>query len=99
MSVYFECPVCGKQPKIGTYGVNIAWASCKGYAFHRHKKISVCIFDQPSTLFQSLRSHWNQIQFREARFLYFSEEEVQRLTGDKMIPKEGTIIPAEEGET
>ena len=89
---FFVCPVCGKQPKIKTYQPNVAWASCKGYAFHRHKEISVCIYDQPSTLYQSLRSHWNQIQFREARFLYDTEEDIQRLTGDRMIPKEGKII-------
>lgn len=35
---------------------------------------------------------WNQIQFREARFLYDTEEDIQRLTGDRMIPKDGQIL-------
>lgn len=86
--IFFECPVCGKQPKVKTYPPNIAWAYCKGYPFHRHKKISVCIYGQPSKLFDSLSNHWNQIQFREARFLYDTEDEIRRLTGDRMIPKD-----------
>ena len=79
--IFFECPVCGKEPKVGFYPPNIGWAKCTGYAFHHHKKIQVSVYDQPSTLYQTLCNHWNQIQFREARFLYNSEEDIAWIKG------------------
>ncbi len=79
MADFFECPICGRQPKISTYPPNIARASCKGYAFHHHKKVCVTVYDQPSSLYKTLRDHWNDIQFREARFLYWDESEIKRL--------------------
>ncbi len=79
MADFFECPVCGRVPKINTYPPNIASATCKGYPFHRHKKIGVAVYDQPSSLYATLRNHWNQIQFREARFLYWDEADIECL--------------------
>ena len=81
MADFFECPVCGRLPKITTYLPNIASATCKGYPFHRHKRIGVTVYDQQSTLYRTLQSHWNQIQFREARFLYWDECEIDWLMG------------------
>ena len=76
MADFFECPVCGRAPKIVTYAPNVASAYCRGYIFHHHKKVGVTIYDQPSNLYKSLQNHWNQIHFREARFLYFREDEI-----------------------
>ena len=81
MSEYFECPICGRPPKIHTYAPDIATASCKGYGFHRHKKISVTIYSNPSELYKKLQNHWNQIWFREARFLYWNESDIERIIG------------------
>lgn len=90
MSDFFTCPVCDRYPKITTYPPNIARASCKGYAFHHHKKISVTVYDQPSSLYKTLCHHWNIIQFREARFLYDDEAEIERL----LSKEDPTVIPA-----
>ena len=43
-----ECPICGKMPYVETHGVSVAWAFCKGYGFHRHKKVRTnVVFEQP----------------------------------------------------
>ena len=40
-AAFFECPICGKQPYVETFKLNYALAYCKGYGFHKHKKVSV----------------------------------------------------------
>lgn len=71
-AAFFECPICGKKPYISTYGVNVAWAFCKGYGFHKHKKIETLIpYAQPSILLKKLSEAWNQMLYVEARFLFY----------------------------
>lgn len=69
---FFECPICGKKPYVETYDVTAAWAFCKGYGFHRHKKVHVFVAcEQPSKLLKTLAEEWNQKWFEDARFLFF----------------------------
>ena len=69
---FFECPICEKKPYVSTYGVNTAWAFCKGYGFHKHKKVHVLIsYEQPSNLFKKLSQLWNQMSYKQARFLFY----------------------------
>ena len=68
---FLECPICEKPPYVDTYDVNAAQAFCKGYGFHRHKKVSVFItYEQPSKLLKRLSQEWNQLWYEEARFLF-----------------------------
>lgn len=72
---FFECPICGKKPYVETYDVNVAWAFCKGYGFRRHKKVSVFVpYERPSNLIKRLAQEWNQLGYREARFLFHTVE-------------------------
>ena len=70
---FLECPICGKPPYVNTYDVNVAWAFCKGYGFHRHKKVNAFVpYEQPSKLLKRLAQEWNQLGFVEARFLFYT---------------------------
>jgi len=70
---FFECPICGKKPYVNTYDVTVAWAFCKGYGFHRHKKVEVIVpYEQPSKLLKRLAQEWNQLMYTEARLLYYT---------------------------
>lgn len=68
---FFECPICGRKPYIDTYDVTVAWAFCKGYGFHRHKKVYAIVqYEPPSNLLKRLAQEWNQLGFTQARFLF-----------------------------
>ena len=69
---FFACPICGKRPYVDLYGINKGTAYCKGYGFHRHKKVSVFIrHAQPSKLLEKLSISWNSMGYEEARFLFY----------------------------
>ena len=69
---FFACPICGKRPYVDLYGINKGTAYCKGYGFHRHKKVSVFIrYAQPSKLLEKLSISWNSMGYEEARFLFY----------------------------
>ena len=68
---FFACPICGKKPYVNLYGINVGTAYCKGYGFHRHKKVSAFIrYAQPSKLLEKLAISWNSMRFEEARYLF-----------------------------
>lgn len=68
---FLECPICGKKPYVETYDVTVAWAFCKGYEFHRHKKVCVFVpYEQSSKLLKRLAQEWNQLWYEQARFLF-----------------------------
>lgn len=68
-----ECPICGKKPYVDTYYVTVAWAFCKGHGFQRHKKVQVFVpYEQPSKLLKRLAQEWNQLWFKESRFLFYT---------------------------
>ena len=71
-AAFFPCPICGKKPYVKTHDVNVAWAFCKGYGFHRHNKVRTnVVFEQPSKLLKKLAEEWNQKMYEEARFLFY----------------------------
>lgn len=71
---FFGCPICGKKPYIKSYEINTARAFCKGYGFRRHKKVQALVgFAQPSKLLKILAEKWNQKQYEQARFLFFTD--------------------------
>lgn len=87
-AAFFECPICGKKPYVIIYSDKSAWAHCKGFGFHRHKEISVYARDvREEELIGSVARLWNQMQFKESRFLFY-------LNGNYMdMRKPGTEHP------
>lgn len=68
---FFTCPICGKMPYVNTHDVTVAWVFCKGYGFHRHKKVQVFVpYEHPSKLLERLAHEWNQMWYEQARFLF-----------------------------
>ena len=53
------CPVCGRNPKIRTYGVNNAWVECKPWYRRKAHKSSKVIYAQPSELIEKAVKEWN----------------------------------------
>lgn len=67
----FSCPICGKKPYIKIYGVNTAYAYCKGHGLHRHKEVSAFVwYEESSKLIETLLNKWNNLYFCESRFLF-----------------------------
>ena len=55
------CPVCGRIPKIRTYGVNNAWVECKPWYRRKAHKSTDVIYDQPSVLIEKAVDEWNAL--------------------------------------
>lgn len=53
------CPVCGRTPKIRTYGVNNAWVECKPWHRRKEHKSSNVVYAQPSELIEKAVKEWN----------------------------------------
>lgn len=55
------CPVCGRIPKIRTYGVNNAWVECKPWYRRKAHKATNVLYAQPSKLFEKAIAEWNAL--------------------------------------
>lgn len=78
---FFPCPICGKQPHVHTYDMCCGYATCKGGMFSRHKRVWVSVGDeQPSKLIESISRKWNQLGFRQTRFIFDDADTVRRMT-------------------
>ena len=56
-----RCPVCGRIPKIRTYGVNNAWVECKPWYRRKAHKSSAVVYAQPSELLEKAAREWNAL--------------------------------------
>ena len=54
-----RCPVCGRMPKVRTYGVNVAWAECKPWWCRMPHFETPAVYDQPSKLLDTAIDEWN----------------------------------------
>ena len=55
-----RCPVCGRVPKVRTYGLNIAWVECKPWWRRKPHFATEAIYDQPSKPFDTAIEEWNR---------------------------------------
>lgn len=69
-AAFFECPICGKKPYVQIYELHVAEAYCKGYGFHKHKKVSVSAYERPTQLLNILSHKWDQMHYEQARFVF-----------------------------
>lgn len=80
-SAFFPCPICGNKPYVHTYEMCCGDAVCKGGLFSRHKRVWVSVgYAQPSKLFKELSHKWNQLGFRQTRFIFDDADTVRRMT-------------------
>ena len=70
-AAFFDCPVCGKRPRIKLLGDYVGIAYCTGYGFHRHKRVLVSSMGTTEKpLYEALSIKWNLMHFDEVRFIY-----------------------------
>lgn len=66
----YPCPICGRDPRVGCYQPNYAWAECRGGLFSRHKPVRYeTRYKNPSKLRECLVAGWNSYTFK----LWFEE--------------------------
>lgn len=56
------CPVCGRKPKLRTYGVNIAWYECRPWYRLKEHYSGPVVYAQPSKLIEKAAKAWNERQ-------------------------------------
>lgn len=82
-SAFFACPVCGKKPYVHTYQMHSGYTECKGGLFSRHKRVWVSVgYAQPSELFKEMSRKWNELGFRQTRFIFYDADTVRRMTDE-----------------
>lgn len=59
MTTLEPCPICGRKPKLRTYGVNIAWYECKPWYRRKAHKSSSVVYAKPSKLIEKATNVWN----------------------------------------
>lgn len=55
------CPICGRKPKLRTYGVNIAWYECKPWYRLKPHKSSDAIYAKPYEVKEEAAKEWNEM--------------------------------------
>lgn len=71
----FPCPVCGRKPFMDKCRWSRIW--CRGGLFSRHPVVQVYgtrVYNQ--NLHRTAIWKWNQLQYRQTRFIYSEERDI-----------------------